>query len=246
MAAPSTSGAAIISETLSETNKVVSASRWPGWAMIVGGVVGFAAVAADLVYRGAIQRLDVPIQKYFHENASPVATFVFSGVSGLGNAALIVALGIVVGLALGKRKRWRSLVVWAAALIGSGIINPTLKAIFQVPRPERYTFYSFMPGSGYSFPSGHTMAVAVASGALAIVLLHNVAMGAPRRWMIAAAAVAVSLMESLALMVIGVHVLTEVLGALMVSAAWLGVIYLLLPPRSAGVINPELNLQNSE
>lgn len=198
--------------------------------MIVGGVAGFIAVTADLLCKGQLQRWDWPIHVYFHEHASPALMWLFSAISGLGELYVILAVALAVGWKLWRFKRWRSLIVWAIALAGSGIINPVLKNIFRVPRPGEYLFWVFKENSGYSFPSGHTMAVSIAAGALALVLARELKWPAARRWTAAAAVAGISLLEAFALLYVGVHYLTDVLGALAVSAAWLGAVRLMLPP----------------
>jgi undecaprenyl-diphosphatase len=94
-----------------------------------------------------------------------------------------------------------------------------------------YSYYVFKASAGYSFPSGHTMAVAITAGAIALVWMHHVRMSVSRRWLIGLAVAVISVLEAASLMYIGVHYLTDVLGGLGVSLAWLGVVRLLLPVR---------------
>jgi undecaprenyl-diphosphatase len=97
-----------------------------------------------------------------------------------------------------------------------------------------YSYYVFKTSAGYSFPSGHTMAVSITAGALALVWMHHAAMTPARRWMLGLGVGLVSILEAASLMYIGVHYLTDVLGGLGVSLAWIGVVRLLLPPRQLG------------
>jgi membrane-associated phospholipid phosphatase len=57
-------------------------------------------------------------------------------------------------------------------------------------------------------------------------------MSAAWRRLIVSAAVALSLLEGVALMYVGVHYLTDVLGALFASLAWLGVVRWMLPRKT--------------
>jgi len=200
--------------------------------MVAAGAAGFIAVALDLVFHGQLQRWDGPLHYWFHEHATPGLTLLFSAVSGLGELLVIVSIAAVVGGVLIAKKLWRTLAWWIAALCGSGILNPALKSIFRVPRPEGLTFYVFKPDAGWSFPSGHTMAVSITAGALALVILHHVRMGRGRRWMAGMLVMAISLLEAFALLYLGVHYLTDVVGGLMVSLGWLGVVRWGLPLRS--------------
>jgi len=141
-----------------------------------------------------------------------------------------VGIALAVGGVLARKRYWRTLVMFAIALIGSGVINPVLKNMFRLPRPNEYTYYVFKAGAGYTFPSGHTMAVAITAGALALVWMHHVGMPAAKRGLVGLGVVLISVIEAGSLMYIGVHYLTDVLAALGVSLAWLGVVRVLLPP----------------
>ena len=61
---------------------------------------------------------------------------------------------------------------WAVAL-WTVVINQALKSAFAVPRPMCFTVFVFGEWPGYSFPSGHTMGVAIAAGTLAFILAHE-------------------------------------------------------------------------
>jgi undecaprenyl-diphosphatase len=77
------------------------------------------------------------------------------------------------------------------------------------------------------------MAAAITAGALALVWMHHVAMPAWKRWAVGMGVVLISVMEAWSLMYIGVHYLTDVLAALGVSLAWLGVVRVLLPVKNS-------------
>jgi undecaprenyl-diphosphatase len=218
-------------------------SRWTAPLMILCGLVGFALVAADVVGNGRLHRWDQPLHVWIYNCASasadhpgelPWGVLIFSAISGLGELMFIVAIAVAAGGFFILRRRWRALAVWTVALCGSGIINPALKNWFRLPRPQSHTFFSFgpPPGSGWTFPSGHTMAVTITAGTLAIIMMHLVAMSAAWRRLIVSAAVALSLLEGVALMYVGVHYLTDVLGALFASLAWLGVVRWMLPRKT--------------
>ena len=119
--------------------------------------------------------------------------------------------------------------MWAVGLVGSGLICEGLKLYFRVPRPMVHTFYAFGSGrrAGYSFPSGHTMAVTVMLGMLVLLAWRGATRGR-RRAMVAGAA-GMSVVVGFGLMYIGVHALSEVLAGQAAAVAWLGVLRMLMP-----------------
>lgn len=206
------------------------ASPWVPLAMIVCGVVLFIAVAADLVKHGQLQQLDEPISIALHQRSTPLGMLGFSAVSYLGDLRVIVPVAVVVTAWLAQRRRWRSIGLWLTALLGSAVINGLLKAFFQVPRPGRWTYWVFEAGAGYSFPSGHTMAVGVTAGTLALLVMHHKAAPARTRVMAGLAIGSLTVLVAFALLYLGVHTLTDVLGGLAATLAWVGVMRWLLPP----------------
>jgi membrane-associated phospholipid phosphatase len=211
------------------------AARWGrhgAGMMVVGGVMGFVAIAADVVGHGWLWRMDEPVRRYLHEHASAAGVTAASVVSGLGDGQVITGVGVLVGLWLLRRGRWREALVWALGLVGSGVICESLKGVFQVPRPMAHTFFAFVAGAGYSFPSGHTMAVTVTCGLLTLVLWGGA--GRAPRWAMVVGTMAVSAVVGFGLMFVGVHALSEVLGAQMVAVAWLGVLRILMARAATG------------
>ncbi len=201
--------------------------------MIVAGVGLFSAVAADLHYAGALARLDQPLIHQMHEHNTPAGVWLFSGLSYLGDLRCI-ALETALLLAwlwrkIGRRG-WRSAAIIALGLAGSAVINQTLKQLWKIPRPEDWTFYVFDPGSGYSFPSGHTMGAGVMAGLIALVFMHHLPAPPRTRWLAGIAVAALTLLVGFALLYMGVHWLTDILGGFGATLAWVGVLRWLLPP----------------
>jgi len=198
--------------------------------MILSGTGAFIAIAADVVMHGQIARADTPINAYLHQHPYAWAILLCSAISGLGELKFILPFALFVGAMLFFRKRRRELAIWPLALLGSAILNQSLKAAFAIPRPMHNTFYIFDAASGYSFPSGHTMAVTITAGTLALIIIRWARLPRAKARLLALAVVMLALAEAMALVYMGVHYLTDVLGALAVSLAWLGVIRWLLPP----------------
>lgn len=99
-------------------------------------------------------------------------------------------------------------------------IAPTLKDVVRRPRPDLTD--PVAGAGGFSFPSGHTVAVTVVALATLLVLLPLVRSARARAWLVAAAVSAVLLVGT-ARLVLGVHFLTDVLAGAAAGAAWVAV-----------------------
>ena len=197
--------------------------------MLITGTLAFLAIAADLRFHGLLQQCDDPIRRWLHNHSHPLGVILFSAISYLGQFEVLGPIAVAIGAYLLYKRLYFATIIWATALLGSVIINESLKHLFQVPRPDRYTYFVWTgPHPGYSFPSGHTMGVAITAGTLALLARH-LGMISPQKFPRAAAAViALSLIVAFALMYMGVHSLTDILAALAISTAWLGAVALLL------------------
>lgn len=199
--------------------------------MVLAGVAFFALLAADVHAGGRLKQMDPEIARRVFQVVGPSGILIFSAISGMGELKIIAPLAVIVGIWLIARKDWRGLAGWAAALLGSAVLCGTLKNIFLVPRPSHFTTYTFDQSPGYSFPSGHTMTVAIFAGALVMVIMHAFALRRATRFWMCGIAAGLGILEAFALLMVGVHFLTDVLGGLAISLAWLGLIRLILPPR---------------
>jgi len=198
--------------------------------MLLAGAAAFIAIAADVTHHGRLAQADAALAPYLHAHANPWLVLPASACSGLGDFSILVPLALVVGIWLFRRRQWRALATWSAGLIGASLLCGTLKNYFAIPRPSRFTLYTFDLDRGYTFPSGHTMGAFVAAGLLALLWMHL--KPRPRAHRLAAAALAAltGLLVAAALLYIGVHYLSDVLAALALSLAWLGILRWMLPP----------------
>lgn len=149
------------------------------------------------------------ILDFRHDALTPL----FLGLTFLGDVLFFLVF-LSLGYWLGRRETFYRLTL---LLVVSGLLNATLKGIFQVPRPDAIPH--LIEASGWSFPSGHAQ--------LAATLWPAFAWELRRRWAwIAAALLVVGIAASR--VYLGVHTPVDVLagiavGLLVVSAArlWL-------------------------
>jgi undecaprenyl-diphosphatase len=188
-------------------------------------VTGAAAVFAVLL---VLVRLHwAPLESADHSAAANVNSLI------AGNAPLVAAvkavtwlgsdgvLWTVIGAAaivLALRRRWRLAAYLLVTGAGALVLDPVLKSLVGRLRPV--VAHPVAQGAGNSFPSGHALGSIVCYGAVLLVFLP----AARGRWRTAFVTVTVTLVALIGIsrVLLGVHYLSDVVGAWAVGIAWLG------------------------
>src|ERR1700730_16584342 len=148
-----------------------------------------------------------------------VVVSVVKAVTWLGsNGVLWTLIGLAV-VALAIRRRWRLAIYLLVTGAGALTLDPVLKALVGRLRPV--VAHPVAYGNGDSFPSGHALGSIVCYGALFLVFLPATR-GAWRRVF---TAVPLTLFGAVGAsrLLLGVHYLSDVLGAWALGITWLGV-----------------------
>ncbi|HUR73809.1 MAG TPA: phosphatase PAP2 family protein [Sporichthya sp.] len=129
---------------------------------------------------------------------------------------LILAYALVIAIVLALKGR-RATAIWLALVVGLGTpLNVLLKQGFGRARPTVvepvYTF------SGLSFPSGHAASAALIASALAVVFWPG--LGRTGRTVLVIAVIAVPLFSAWTRVTLGAHYLSDVVGGILWSVAW--------------------------
>jgi membrane-associated phospholipid phosphatase len=182
-----------------------------GWA--------FGAVLQDVAAHDELALIDQPVQRFFLAHREAWLTPVMRGVTDLGNAAVLIGLILVVGLAWWARARtWRPLWSLAGAYLGAWVLSEFVKDLTHRARPPAAQAIGHW--TGYAFPSGHTIKATAVYGMLAALLAATTPRwGRKVTWWTVAALLAG--LVGLSRLYLGAHWLTDVLGALALGAAWL-------------------------
>jgi undecaprenyl-diphosphatase len=133
-----------------------------------------------------------------------------------------VVLWTVVGATatvLAFRRRWRLAVYLLVTGAGALVLGPVLKSLVGRLRPV--VAHPIAHGTGNSFPSGHSLGSIVCYGAVLLVFLP----AARGRWRVTFTAVIVALVALIGIsrILLGVHYLSDVVGAWAIGITWLGV-----------------------
>jgi membrane-associated phospholipid phosphatase len=115
------------------------------------------------------------------------------------------------------RRLPRLAVFVAVTALGSSLLNRAIKATVDRARPHLAD--PVAAAAGKSFPSGHTQSAVVGCGILVLVFLPVIHRRA-RPWVFAAAGLFV-LLIGFSRIALGVHYLSDVIGAILIGLAWL-------------------------
>jgi len=149
----------------------------------------------------------------------PAAVSVIKAVTWLGSSGVLWTLIGLAVLVLAIRRRWRLAVYLLVTGAGALTLDPVLKALVGRLRPV--VAHPVAYGNGDSFPSGHALGSIVCYGALFLVFLP----AARGRWRRVFTVVIATLIAAIGLsrLLLGVHYLSDVLGAWALGITWLGV-----------------------
>jgi undecaprenyl-diphosphatase len=179
----------------------------------------FAGLADEVVEQEELTQFDLALATALHQNATPEQVAVFKEITKLGNASVVVALGLGVSLVLLIRRCWVLLAAWLITLAGGALLNLVLKAIFQRVRPEFAN--PFVYESGWSFPSGHAMMSLITYGMGAYLLV--LALNRPLKQVVVVVTVILVLLIGFSRLYLGAHYFSDVLAGYAAGALWLAV-----------------------
>ena len=151
--------------------------------------------------------------------AHAVVVSIVKAVTWLGSSGVLWTLTGAAAVGLVLRRRWRLAAYLLVAGAGALVLDPVLKDLVGRLRPVVADPIAY--GNGDSFPSGHALGSIVCYGALFLVFLPA-ARGAWRRVF---TAVIVTLIAAIGIsrLLLGVHYVSDVLGAWALGITWLGI-----------------------
>jgi len=132
-------------------------------------------------------------------------------------APYIVGLGVVVGLQLWLRSRWRAFIFIAIDTAAAGLISWLLKLLVSRPRPDAGLVQIMVGTQGLSFPSGH-MAMATAIGGFIFYLAPRLVRKTTAIWLLRALLVLSILSVGMSRIYLGAHWFSDVMGGLFLGA----------------------------
>jgi undecaprenyl-diphosphatase len=190
----------------------------------VSAAAALFAVLAALVRLGwtPLEDVDTGVATWFNGLVAPNPDVVRALRAGskAGSWGVMLWLVVLALVVLVSRRQYRLAAFLAVAATGAAILDHGVKALVGRLRPEVPSPVAY--GQGSSFPSGHSLDSLVCYGALVLVFLPALS---PRGRKILIGAVATLLaFIGLTRIMLGVHYLSDVIGAWCLGAAWLGIL----------------------
>ncbi|HZC53336.1 MAG TPA: phosphatase PAP2 family protein [Mycobacterium sp.] len=202
-------------------------ARWHfgAHAVLAFIAVGLVAVPFSILVLLVTAKSD-PMLHVDHDTANSLHSFAVAHPSFTSAMKLVSRIGSPMGwwIVLTPVFGWliyrrlpRLAAFLAVTALGSSLLNNLIKATVDRARPHLPDPVEIAHGT--SFPSGHTQAATVGFGILVLIFLPLARRGL-RPWLYAAATLAVALI-GFSRIALGVHYLSDVLGGIVIGAAWL-------------------------
>ncbi len=199
------------------------AKFFPGWN-VVAGLIVFAimtfilAEMSERIDHGPLTAVDVRLSNWLHVHGSRSLTVVMLAITTLGATWPVIFIAIIFLVFLLWQRRFHWFAATVLSVFGGMLLNRFLKYVFLRPRPSFDD--PILTLTGYSFPSGHTMAATVLFGALAAYFFTRTTDLGRRGLIIVVAGLLISLV-AFSRVYLGAHYFSDVLAAIAEGLAWL-------------------------
>ncbi|NOV03903.1 phosphatase PAP2 family protein [Paenibacillus planticolens] len=179
----------------------------------------FGAIAL-LVSDEKLVQFDRSIISYVQGLEHPLLTSIMKFFTFIGGGYPVVVITLIIIFFLYKvLHHRRELILFVWVVIGSALLNETLKLIFHRARPM---IHRIVDANGFSFPSGHSMAAFSLYGVVAFLLWRHIATPLGRGILILVS-IAMILTIGISRIYLGVHYPSDVIGGFLASGSWLAI-----------------------
>ncbi|MDT3425604.1 undecaprenyl-diphosphatase [Paenibacillus forsythiae] len=183
--------------------------------LLFAGIFGLIAVLVSYNYTAAF---DERIIHLIQSGETPALTSAAKTLSLVGSSRIVIGLSLVIMAALFlflKHRLELLLFLWVG--VTSNHLNTLLKDWFHRERPD---IHRIIEETGFSFPSGHSMAAFSVYGALTFLLWRHMRSTAGRVLLVAACFLMTAAI-GWSRIYLGVHYPSDVIGGYAISCAWL-------------------------
>jgi undecaprenyl-diphosphatase len=177
------------------------------WA--IGGLVFVALAVPSLA--DVVQGIDDWVHSLAVDLEASVPVAIAKGLDVVGSTWVTAPIMVLVGLALAFTRRWEAFAFWCLAMAASQALIGPVKGLYERARPP----LPLVETTGFSFPSGHSVAGAAIAIALVIVLVP----AGPRRRNLEMIAAAFAVVMALSRVYLRAHWLSDVTGGAAMGAA---------------------------
>ncbi|NMO96513.1 phosphatase PAP2 family protein [Paenibacillus lemnae] len=190
--------------------------RWIWISSLASTLIFFVLAAWVLAHQEL--RFDIFVTGIVRGTENPMLTDIAKAFTFIGSKGPIILIAVIILWYLYAVKKMRLEVkLFVSVLLGSEVLNLILKLLFQRIRPDVNRLIEI---TGYSFPSGHSMAAFSLYGILTYLLWKKISARFGKA-VLAAAGAFMILCIGLSRVYLGVHYPSDVVGGFAASLAWL-------------------------
>ena len=188
------------------------------WIILFICLVGFLGITEDVFHKeimnGDIIGYKLVSTFLISDFATPIAKFI----TNFGGAIFLIIATIILFILIKNKKIGLSIISNLAIVT---LLNQLLKNILQRPRP---TEFRIIEETGFSFPSGHSMASMAFYGYL-IYLIYKYVKNKYLKWTLIILLGILIFTIGISRIYLGVHYTSDVLGGFLISISYL-IIYI--------------------
>lgn len=177
-------------------------------------LVLFVALTAAVLLSHSLTLADEWILSLLFAVRSPFLFSLFSSITILGSAAVVIGIGVTAGLWLLATRRYAFFASFGSAVAGATLTEYILKLLIERARPVGFS--ALLPDS-FSYPSGHATAALVLYGSLTYLLYLYVPQ---HRTLATSIGVCVIAGVGISRLYLGVHYPSNVLGGYLLATLW--------------------------
>lgn len=181
------------------------------WILLLICIVIFIIILANI---NKIGMFDTYIYKIISSIKTNTVTNFFKIITTLGSAKVLIGITFILLIILKNKK---VAIYIAINLIVVGFINQSLKLIVKRPRPDGYRL---IYETGYSFPSGHSMASMAFYGLIIYFVFKNVK-NKPIKICTCVALSLLIIFIGISRIYLGVHYASDVIAGFILTIAYL-------------------------
>ncbi|GAA2710035.1 phosphatase PAP2 family protein [Micromonospora olivasterospora] len=200
-----------------------------GWVLVFGALYAFGVYVTRYAEGTVFGALDTAVPRWFAERHTAGLDELSWWWSKFGDTHAILLVSLVFcPVVLAVWRRWRPVLFVALAMFGELTLFLAAAAAVDRPRPSVENLDGPMPTS--SFPSGHIAATICLWTAIALLVFPRTARW--WRWVFVALAVLMPVGVAVSRMYRGMHHPTDFMGAILLGAPWLGLLYWAIRPNA--------------
>lgn len=178
------------------------------------------AVAIPLATTGALLTIDMGVAEWGAGLVPGWFVASMRSVTHLGGGEILYPIAAATAVLAYRRRDMQAMSFLALAVVGQSVLSNGLKVLFSRSRPDLSQLAGW---TGWSFPSGHTLAAAAVLMAIALTIGRWRSPTA--RFALASLAVTLAVAVALSRVVLGVHWVSDVMAGLFFGWLWVAVSY---------------------